>query len=86
MSMVTGNLTGRMGDRSILPVKLPVTIDIMFNFDRHCDGDGNGNGVRTCKHTFTLADHSRPAIAWRSFLRGILGGGGGGGQARSLST
>ena len=29
--MVTGSLTGQMGDRPILPVKLPVTIDIMLN-------------------------------------------------------
>ena len=33
--MVTGSLTGRMGDR------LPVTIDMMLNFD--------GDGVGTCK-------------------------------------
>ena len=42
-------VTGRMGDRPILPVKLPV---IMLNFD------GDGHGVGTCKHTlntpFTL--------------------------------
>ena len=49
MSMVMGSLTGRMGDRSILPVKLPVTISTMLNFDRDCDGDRHGVGM--CKHT-----------------------------------
>ena len=42
-----GSLTGRKGSDSFWPS----TIDTMLNFDRHCDGDGNG--VRTCKHTFT---------------------------------
>ena len=32
--------------------RLPVTIDIMLNFDGDCDGDGNGFGK--CKHTFKL--------------------------------
>ena len=54
--IVTGSLTGRKGDRPILPVKLPVTIDIMINFDGHCDG--NGNGIGMFRHTFT----SRPVI------------------------
>ena len=37
-------VTGRMGSRPILPVRQPVTIDIMLNFDGdgHCDGDGVG--------------------------------------------
>ena len=40
-----------MGLSLFLPVKLPITIDTMLNFDGHCDGDGNGVGM--CKHTFT---------------------------------
>ena len=55
--MVTGSLTGRMGDTSILPVKLPITISTMLNFDGHCDGDGDGVG--TCKHTFKSAVKAR---------------------------
>ena len=43
-------LTGRIGQSPILPVKLPVTINTMFNFDVHCDGDGVGR----CKHTLKL--------------------------------
>ena len=50
MPMVTGSPTGRMGSIPILPVRLPVTIITMLNFDRHCDGDGNGLG--TCKQAF----------------------------------
>ena len=39
--MVMVSLTGRMSDRLILPVKLPVTIDVMLNFDRDRDSDGD---------------------------------------------
>ena len=49
MSMVMGSLTGRMDVSPILPVKLLITISIMLNFDRHCDGDEDG--VITCKQT-----------------------------------
>ena len=41
--MVTGSLTGRIGDRAILPVKLPVTIYLMLIFDGYCDSDGPGS-------------------------------------------
>ena len=34
-------LTGRMGMEPILPVKQPVTIDIMLNFDSDGHGDGS---------------------------------------------
>ena len=47
VSMVTGTLMGRMYLEAILTVKLPVTISTMLNFD------GDGNGVRKCKHTLT---------------------------------
>ena len=36
-----------MGSTPILPVRLPITIDTMLNFDGHCDGDGDGVGM--CK-------------------------------------
>ena len=41
---------GQDGLEPILPVILPVTIEIMLNFYRHCDGDGDGVG--TCKQAF----------------------------------
>ena len=47
-------MTSRMGLEPILPVKLSVTISTMLNFDGHCDCDGNG--VTTCKQTFTQED------------------------------
>ena len=43
-----------MGSRPILPVKLPITINTMVNFDGGCDGDGDGVGI--CKQTL------RPSI------------------------
>ena len=47
-------VTGRMGLEAILPLKLPVIIRIMLNFD--CDGDRSGVGK--CKHTFKeVAEH-----------------------------
>ena len=46
MSIVTGSLTGRMGDRAILTVKLPVTISTMVNFD--------GGGVGMVKQTLRI--------------------------------
>ena len=49
MPMVTSSLTGTIGARPILSIKLPVTIDTMLNFD----GDGHGGGVGMCKQTFT---------------------------------
>ena len=49
--MVTGSLTGRMGLEAILPVKLPVTINTMLNFDGHSDDDGDAVGM--CKQAFT---------------------------------
>ena len=45
VQIVTGSLTGRMGDRPILPVKLPITIDTMLSFD------SDGDGVGMCKQT-----------------------------------
>ena len=39
MSMVMSSLTGRMSLSPILPVKLPVTISTILNFDTHCDGE-----------------------------------------------
>ena len=50
--MVTGSLTGRMGLEAILPVKLPVTIGTILNFDGHSDGDGDRVGM--CKQALTL--------------------------------
>ena len=47
-----------MGLEPILPVRLLVTIDIMLNFDGHCDGDGNGVG--TCKQAL------RPLLLYKS--------------------
>ena len=41
-----------MSMEPILPVKVPVTIDTMVNFDRDVHGDGDGVGM--CKLTFTL--------------------------------
>ena len=49
--MVTDSLTGKMGIRPILPVRLSVTIATMLNFDGHCDGDGDGVGM--CKQALT---------------------------------
>ena len=40
---------GRMGLEPILPVKVPVTIGTILNFDGDCDCDGHGVG--TCKQT-----------------------------------
>ena len=40
-------MTGRMGLEPILPVRQPVTISTMLNFDS--DGDGIGDGVGMCK-------------------------------------
>ena len=51
MSMVMDSLTGRMGDRPILPVKLPITISTMLNFDGNCYGDRDG--VWMCKQTLS---------------------------------
>ena len=50
--MVTDSLTGKMGVRPILPVRLSVTIATMLNFDGHCDGDGDGVGM--CKQAFRV--------------------------------
>ena len=61
MSIVTAILTDRMGDRSILPVKMPVTICTMLNFD------GDGDSVGTCKQTFkpnVLLDNVKPKKWW----------------------
>ena len=49
--MVMGSLSSRMGDRPILPVKLPITVDLMLNFDR--DSDSGRDVVLTSKQTFT---------------------------------
>ena len=54
--MVTGSLTGKMGVRPILPVRLSVTIATMLNFDGHCDGDGDGVGM--CKQALSALSFS----------------------------
>ena len=51
VSMVTGTFMGRMGLWALLPVKLPITISIILNFD------DDGNGVGKCKHTLTVCDN-----------------------------
>ena len=49
--MVTSTLTGRMGMEPILPIKVPVTISIMLNFNGlNCVPDF---GVGMCEHAFT---------------------------------
>ena len=58
--MVTGSLTGRMGLEAILPVKLPVTIDTMLNFDGHSDGDGDGAGM--CKQALSFDFEMNPVL------------------------
>ena len=35
-------LTGRMGSIPILPIRVPITISTMINFDGQSNGDGNG--------------------------------------------
>ena len=62
--MVTGSLTGRMGLEAILPVKLPVTIDTMLNFDEHSDGDGDGVGM--CKQALNILEVNRKTGYLRS--------------------
>ena len=52
--MVTDTLTGWLGLEPILPVRVPVTIGMMLNFDGHFDGDGHGNV--TCNQTFRRSD------------------------------
>ena len=69
--MVTGGLAGRMGLSPILPVKLSVTIDMMLNFDRHCDGDGDADGVGTCKQYFTF--ETAIYIKWFTTFRTLTG-------------
>ena len=43
---------GRMGLEAILPVRVPIIIGTMLNFDGDCDGEKHGVGA--CKHTLTL--------------------------------
>ena len=43
---------GQNGSGTHSASQTAVTIDIMLNFDGHCDGDGVG----TCKQAFTLPD------------------------------
>ena len=45
MSIVADSLTGRMGDRTILPVKLPITTSTTLNFDGTVTGTGKGVGM-----------------------------------------
>ena len=45
--MVMSSLTGRLGNIHILPIKVSVTTDTMFNFDG--DGHSDGDGVGKCK-------------------------------------
>ena len=52
VSMVTSTLMGRMDPTSILPARLPVSIDTMLNCDGDCNDDGHGVGM--CKHTLKL--------------------------------
>ena len=52
LSMVMGTLMGNIGLETTLPVKLPVTIGTMLNFDGDCDVDRDGVGK--CKQTFTV--------------------------------
>ena len=66
-------LMSRMGSRPFLPVRLPVTIHTMLNFDGDCDGDGHGVGK--CKHTLrwsTPVLKPRPDVA-SSPRQGISG-------------
>ena len=42
-------MTGWMGLEPILPVKVPITMGTMLNFDGDCHGDGHGIGM--CKQT-----------------------------------
>ena len=53
--MVTGTLTGRMGSTLILPVKVPVTITTMLNFDGL--NFGPNFGVDTCEQGFMAYSH-----------------------------
>ena len=60
--MVMGTLTGRIGSRPILPI----TTDIVINFDRH------GDGICTCKHTLRRAHFSgtyHRMVVYRGHLR-----------------
>ena len=41
-----------MGSRPNLPIRVPITIGPMLNFDGHCDSDGHGVG--TCKQSLTF--------------------------------
>ena len=40
---------GRNGFQTHLPIRVPITIGTMLNFDDNCDSDGHGVG--TCKQT-----------------------------------
>ena len=44
-------VTGRMVVELILPIRRPVAIGIMLNFD----GDGHGDSVGTCKQALRVA-------------------------------
>ena len=41
-------MMGKMGLEPILPVKVPIIVCTMLNFD------GDGDGVSTCKQTFKV--------------------------------
>ena len=45
---IVSMVTGRMSLEPILPIKQPITIGTMLNFD----GDGHGDGVGMCKQNF----------------------------------
>ena len=48
-----------MGVQPILPIKVSITIGIILNFDGDCDG----HGVGTCKHSLTKHGNSRRRIS-----------------------
>ena len=60
--IVTGTLMDRMGFRSILPVKDPITIGTVLNLD--ADFDGHDDGEITCKQTFIRLGPATVSTEW----------------------
>ena len=50
-----GSLKDRIDVQPILPVKVPVTIGTMKNFN----ADGDGHGIKTSKHSLTHSVKSK---------------------------
>ena len=70
VQMVTFCLTCRMGLEPILPIRWPVTISTMFNFD----GVGIGDGVGMCNQAFTSVCTTMRCFGYLSVAKGEIKG------------